>query len=104
MSLENMFELQRKFQSKLKNDIDSKEYKKEMALALMIEIGEFMNTVDWKSWKHNHIENEDKIKEELIDVWHFLINITLPWMSVNELYKRFNKKHNINNERQKNDY
>jgi len=104
MSLETMFEKQRDFQKKLKSDFKSKEYQKEMALALMIEVGEFMNEVDWKSWKHNHIEDEEKIKEELIDVWHFLINITLPWMSCVELYERFEQKNNKNKLRQMEGY
>lgn len=103
-SLSDMFVMQKKFQEDLGNNIYSKDYKKETALALFVEIGEFMNEVDWKSWKKNHKEDVAKLKEELIDCWIFFINMTLPFMSIDEVYEEYNKKHQKNLDRQKENY
>ncbi|MHA1685204.1 MAG: dUTPase [Candidatus Heimdallarchaeaceae archaeon] len=103
--LQNMFELQRKFQKRLNNDIYSQQFITEQTLCLIVELVEALQNTPWKSWKKNQEFNKHKFREELIDCWHFLINLSLSaGYNSQELYEAFLEKHRINNERQDNNY
>jgi hypothetical protein len=76
----------------------------EQILALIVEAGEAIQETQWKSWKKMQVFNKEKFKEEIIDCWHFLINISLTVMTADEFYDLFVNKNEINIERQKNKY
>ena len=63
----------------------------------------------FKHWKdYSNVDSEaalEKAKEELIDAWHFFMNISIGLgMDADEFYKRYLSKHKINIERQDNGY
>ena len=103
--LKDIFTRQRELQKRLKNDITSQEFINEQILATVDELMEALRETPWKSWKKNQTLNEENFKEELIDVWHFLINLSLAsGMDSIEVYKRFVGKNQINHKRQDEKY
>lgn len=108
--LQKMFEMQERLQNKLGNaptpnhglNID---YIKDMSLAAIDEILEALHETPWKPWKQNQKYNEEKFQNEIVDLWHFAINLTLAsGMNYKELFKKFNEKNKVNNERKKQGY
>ena len=79
---------------------------KSAILAGVAEMVEVLNEMNWKPWKKVKKQvNEKKIKEELIDVLHFVIELMIIWrVSPEDAFKAFTKKHLINMERQKGGY
>jgi dimeric dUTPase (all-alpha-NTP-PPase superfamily) len=76
-----------------------------MATAIFVETGEMLQETNWKSWKKPKKIDEEKFKEEIIDIWHFLANLTIgAGMDAKELHERFNKKFEENLRRQKEGY
>ena len=100
-----LFKKQKSLQLKLKNKINTQAFRTIMVLAAIDELTEALRETPWKPWKKQQKYNQEKFKEELIDVWHFLINLSLAAeLSSNELFLRFKKKHKLNNLRQKQKY
>jgi len=114
-NLKYLFELQKSFQSLLKSNIPQTklhviskyniEQIKNQILALYDEVGEALREVPWKPWKFNQQFNVSKFKMELIDIFHFLINLfLLSGMNTQEVINLFKNKNKINLRRQKNGY
>ena len=106
-NLKELFELQKQLQKRLGNDISKfdLEFYKINHLALENELHEALRETPWKPWKKQQNLNIDKLKEELVDAWHFIINMSLcAQMDSNELYERFKSKNQINHKRQENEY
>jgi len=112
--LNDIFERQQRFQIELNKDLGkllggSKELQyeqqlqrltKDTVLQLFSEIHEVLSEVKWKDTGAHFDTDRLKIKEEIIDVFHFVINLALIWgMDAEELYKEFVKKNNKNYER-----
>ena len=107
--LKHLFDLQYDFQHQIgngnkiykgANNVDS-EYVREQTLALIDEIMEALRETAWKTWKKNQHLNHDNMKEELIDAWHFLINLSMAaGMDSAEVYDLFVKKSQVNRDRQ----
>ena len=113
--LERLFDLQEHFQILLGHEIPyikdyiinpiNIELIKNQILALYDEIGEALREVPWKPWKINQMFNVAKFKIELIDVFHFLINLfLLSGMSAKDVFDLFISKNKINVRRQKDGY
>lgn len=113
--LERIFELQKQFQIILGNQflIEYKEIKyfdnihqiKNQLLALFSETGEALNEIPWKPWKRNQEFNIAKFRMELIDCFHFLINLFLySGMDADDVFVLFQKKNEINRRRQRDGY
>jgi len=103
--LKEMMAMQSHLEELIGNDMHSQAFKNEMALALSCEIHEALGETPWKPWKKNQEYNHEKFKEELVDCWAFLINLTLSSdMGHSELYERFRKKYLINIKRQQEGY
>lgn len=113
--LEELFKLQIEFQESLGNSISDYlsfvilpkniQILKNQLLALFSEIGEALQEVPWKPWKQNQNFNVSKFRMELIDVFHFLINLFLySGMDSNDVIKLFKLKNKINIRRQKDGY
>lgn len=100
-----LFDLQRKFQAKLNNNVLTQEFRRDMILAAIDELTEALRETPWKPWKKQQQYNKENFRKEIIDLWHFVINLSLAAeFTSQELFDEFNKKHQINNERQKNKY
>jgi dimeric dUTPase (all-alpha-NTP-PPase superfamily) len=103
--LDKLFELQRRFQADLGNDISSQEYREKMIMACADELFEMLRCTPWKPWKKQQSFNDAEFRKELIDAWHFMINLSLSaGMDAGDIYSSFMKKHAINRERQKDGY
>lgn len=107
--LEQLFALQRALQLRLNGEIPdvetNQEYVSTMTLALVDEIFEALRETPWKPWKKTAELSRENYKEELVDAWHFLINLTLAsGMDADELYTRFVGKNAENHKRQDEGY
>ena len=69
--------------------------------AMMHEVIEVENELNWKHWKAVVAVDDDKIKEEIVDEFIFLMNqINISGMDSEELFDRTLKKMNTNVNRQ----
>ena len=84
---------------------DRIQFFKEMRLALEAELQEAMDEMGWKIWATSNHWTEDAVKGELVDAWHFFMNLLLVAdMTPEELFERYMKKHNVNVVRQEHGY
>jgi len=115
--LDKLFDLQEKFQIRLENlpfktFQDKQQYINLMTIACQDELLEALRETSWKNpsyikggWKKTQEYDENAFKEELIDVWHFLINLSIgAGLTSQELYDAFLFKHKENNKRQDDKY
>jgi dimeric dUTPase (all-alpha-NTP-PPase superfamily) len=74
---------------------------KDMKLALEAELQEALDEVGWKPWATSRHVNEEAFKGELVDAWHFFMNLCLVAnMGPQELYDRYLAKRQKNIARQ----
>jgi dimeric dUTPase (all-alpha-NTP-PPase superfamily) len=107
--LESLFNRQKEFQILVGNypfinNEHKQEYINEQSLALIVEISEALQETPWKSWKRTKEFDEQKFKEEIIDCWHFLLNLTLSTMDSDEFFQLFLIKNFKNIKRQNEGY
>lgn len=112
--LEHMFELQRGFQNKIgtfdkiRSPQDKQQFVNQMILALVEESIEIMRETAYKNpkyvkfgWKETQVWDEEKMKEEIVDLWHFLMNLSfMAGMNAEEFYTIYCRKNGINHDRQ----
>ena len=79
---------------------------RDTCLALIVEATEVLNETNWKPWKKTpKVLNEEKIKEEIIDALHFVIELALLMeMRPLDILKEYISKMEINQKRQKGGY
>ena len=94
-----------------RNNTNRESTRKDRYLALMVELGEVLKEDEcykyWKNGRHTieSPEYKEKAKEEFADLMHFVMSVGIDLFdSVDELYEYFIKKHNININRQHNNY
>ena len=76
-----------------------------LCTAIMHEAVELQRTTNWKWWKTPTAFNEAEAKEELIDIWHFVIQASLELnLSPEDILKEYQRKNDINRKREKNGY
>lgn len=76
-----------------------------LATAIIHEAVEVQKLTNWKWWKKSTEFDEVQAREEVIDLWHFLIQMSLELgMTPKEILNGYLKKHQVNKERQKNGY
>lgn len=111
-TLGKLFELQKKLQTRYYNDVD--ELPKEMPekipiqiTSLIAELGEILEeNQKWKNWRKKvpSVDYENLLIE-IVDAFHFLINITLfLGFDSHDVYNKFIEKNKENNERQNKGY
>ncbi|MDK2820554.1 MAG: hypothetical protein PWP31_519 [Clostridia bacterium] len=100
--LEHIFELQERFDTDLAKRRNLKNYdyhvwiQKEV-LAIISELGELLEEVNFKWWKNPHPLNHEAIKGELVDILHFLISMCVKsGIDAEELYKAYINKNKEN--------
>ncbi len=76
-----------------------------LCIAIIHEAAELQRITNWKWWKKPTDFNVKEAKEELIDIWHFVIQASLELnLSPTEILDEYTKKNYINRDRQKHGY
>ncbi len=76
-----------------------------LCTAIIHEAVELQRTTNWKWWKKPVSFNKDEAKEQLIDIWHFVIQASLELgLTPEDILDEYKKKNEINRERQKSGY
>lgn len=108
--LKMMFSLQRQFQERIGRPVSDKP--DPVAIVYQVtsivgEIGEILEEYQhWKPWRKNPPEyDRSSLLYEVVDLWHFVINLTL-YLGFNEdeLFSAFIEKNKVNFERQEAGY
>lgn len=110
--LEEMFKLQEQLQrdaygiSPVDLDPDTRlNFLTTMNLALQDELHEALAETGWKPWATSNHINTEAYKGELVDAWHFFMNLCLAsGMTADELYQRYIAKRQKNIKRQEDGY
>ena len=104
--LEQIFALQQQFQDKLKSersltDIPMEQWLQKQTLAMVSELAELLEEVNFKWWKNPHELNVSNIREELSDILHFFISMCIEaGMSADDLFDQYAGKNRENVRRQ----
>jgi len=76
-----------------------------LCTAIIHEAIELQRTTNWKWWKKPTKFNEAEAREELIDIWHFVVQASIELkLSPDDILGEYKRKNEINRERQRNDY
>ena len=76
-----------------------------LCTAMIHEAVELQRTTNWKWWKKPTEFNQAEAKEELIDIGHFLIQASLELeLTPDDILKEYQRKNEINRQRQKDGY
>jgi dimeric dUTPase (all-alpha-NTP-PPase superfamily) len=76
-----------------------------LSSAILHEIIELQRETNWKWWKTSSDISIDSCQEEIIDLWHFLIQLSIELgMDANTIVVKYLEKHKENVKRQKNKY
>jgi len=77
-----------------------------LCTAIIHEAVELQRLTNWKWWKKEPTElDESESKEELIDIWHFVVDASIELgMTPKGILDEYLKKNQINKDRQKNGY
>lgn len=76
-----------------------------LCTAIIHETVELQRLTNWKWWKKMLEFDENQAKEELIDVWHFVVDASIELgMTPQNIMDEYIKKNQINKDRQKNGY
>ncbi len=106
--LESIFELQKGLADMMNLDRYPKDVERKISAlctAIMHEAVELQRTTNWKWWKTPTAFNEAEAKEELIDIWHFLIQASIELnLSPEDILKEYQRKNEINRQREKSGY
>ena len=77
------------------------EHIKENVLACTAELHEALDEVGWKKWTESRHINHDALRNEIIDAFHFILNLALhAGMGADEFFDRFVAKNEKNLARQ----
>ena len=91
-----------------KTDMDDADIDKQISglcVATIHECVELQRLTNWKWWKAPTEFNEKEAREELIDIWHFVIQMSIVMgMRPEDIVMEYQKKHEINRERQRSGY
>ncbi len=76
-----------------------------LSTAIMHEAVELQMTTNWKWWKTPTKFDEAEAREELIDIWHFVVQASLELnLTPDDIVEEYKKKNEINRERQRTGY
>jgi len=76
-----------------------------LCTAIIHEAVELQRLTNWKWWRKMLEFDENQAKEELIDIWHFVVDASIELgMTPQNILDEYVKKNQINIDRQKNGY
>ena len=106
--LESIFELQKGLADMMDLDRYPKDVEGKISVlctAIMHEAVELQRLTNWKWWKTPTEFNEKEAKEELIDIWHFVIQASLELnLTPDDILGEYERKNEINRQREKDGY
>jgi len=106
--LDEIFKLQKNLEKMMNLDRYPKDIQGKISAlctAIIHEAVELQRTTSWKWWKRPTPFDEDEAREELIDIWHFVVQASLELnMSPEDILKEYQKKNQINRQRQLDGY
>ena len=106
--LQMIFDLQRSFSEMINHDrypANTEDKISALCTAIIHEAAELQRTTNWKWWKKPIKFNEADAREELIDIWHFVVQAALELnLTPEDILNEYKKKNKINRERQKRGY
>lgn len=76
-----------------------------LSSALLHEVIELQRETDWKWWKSDKGVDNQKVVEEIVDLWHFLIQLSIEaGLSPDNLVTKYLEKNKENTKRQEEGY
>lgn len=104
--LDTIFQMQKKLNEEIVQrrgleGISNEEWIQKQTLAMLSEMAELLDEVNFKWWKNPKPVNEDAVREELTDILHFFISMCLrAGMDADDLFQRYLAKNEENFKRQ----
>jgi dimeric dUTPase (all-alpha-NTP-PPase superfamily) len=103
--LNELFEMQNSLDTYIINQRDIQKSLDEWIIGLTIamesEIEEIRKEVNWKWWKNKKEVNKVSLQEEIIDLWHFLLSMSIKaGLTPEDVYRIYVEKNQENFDRQ----
>ena len=106
--LKQIFQLQKDYTSLLKLDRYPKKQDERISVlctAIIHETIELQRLTSWKWWKKPSTLDIDLAKEELIDIWHFIVQTSLELgLTPEDILSEYERKNQINRQREATGY
>jgi dimeric dUTPase (all-alpha-NTP-PPase superfamily) len=106
--LDKIFQLQKELASFISSDRypqTKEERVSALCTAITHEVIELQRLTNWKWWKNKVEFNEDQAREELIDIWHFVVQTAIELdISPKSILDEYLKKNRINRQRHQEGY
>lgn len=106
--LERLIEMQKNLASVLASSKYPSKNEERISLlctAITHEAIELQRLTNWKWWKKPTEFDSEEAKEELIDIWHFVLQATIELdMTADDVVMYYSKKNKINKKRKKMNY
>ncbi|MDZ7370238.1 MAG: dUTPase [candidate division KSB1 bacterium] len=107
--LEVMFNMQQALDERIiaERNIDKTldEWVVAITIAMESEIDEIRREVNWKWWKQEKQIDLDRLQEEVIDLWHFLLSLSrMVGLTPKTIHEKYKAKNRLNHQRQENGY
>ena len=107
--LVEIFKLQKSLQDRL---IKSRRYPETidkqvsgLCTAIIHEVVELQRLTSWKWWKHPQPIDYENAREELADIWHFVVDLSLVLgLTPDKMLEEYKKKNLVNHQRQEKGY
>lgn len=104
--LEKIFAMQKMLNDDIRQkrnleNISKEEWIQKQTLAMISELSELLDEVNFKWWKNEKPVDEQLVKEELVDILHFFVSMCLVYdMDAEELANMYMDKNKENFDRQ----
>lgn len=103
--LDAIFALQKRLDDRIISDRNIEksrdEWVRDLTIAMEDEISEVRAEINWKWWKNPKEVDEDALKEEVIDLWHFLVSLSQKvGLTAEEVARIYHEKNAENHARQ----
>ena len=104
--LEEMLRIQQLLNERIRDKrgltgVSAEEWMQKYTLAMLSEMAELLDEVNFKWWKNKKPANPDALKEELVDILHFFLSMCLmAGMDAEEMYSIYLRKNQENIDRQ----
>ncbi len=104
--LERVFEMQKALNDEIGalrglDGISADEWMQKLTLAMISELSEVLDGTNFKWWKNRKEIDENYLKEEIVDIFHFFVSMCLRvGMDADELFARYLAKNQENFDRQ----
>lgn len=107
--LEVMFKMQQALDERIIAERNIEKTLDEWVIAITIamesEIDEIRREVNWKWWKQEKEVDIDRLQEEVIDLWHFLLSLSrMVGLTPETIFEKYMAKNKVNHQRQEQGY